>query len=74
MTETAPTVDPVDPPRPGLAWIPEGRFRMGSDGHYPEEAPVHTVEVDGFWMSRHAVTNDEFPEGKVYEAESRFSE
>jgi len=33
---------------------------MGSDHHYPEEAPVHRVAVNGFWMDRHAVTNAEF--------------
>ena len=25
---------------------------MGSDDHYPEEAPVHRVSVDGFWIDR----------------------
>jgi formylglycine-generating enzyme required for sulfatase activity len=33
---------------------------MGSDDHYPEEAPVHRVRVDGFWMDATPVTNAEF--------------
>jgi formylglycine-generating enzyme required for sulfatase activity len=33
---------------------------MGSDRHYPEEAPVHRVHVDGFWMDPTPVTNREF--------------
>src|SRR5262245_51011540 len=33
---------------------------MGSDVHYPEEAPAHEERVDGLWMQRHPVTNDEF--------------
>ena len=33
-----------------MAWVPGGTFRMGSDAHYPEEAPVHRVTVDGFWI------------------------
>jgi len=33
---------------------------MGSDRHYPEEAPVHRVAVDGFWIDRTPVTNREF--------------
>ena len=34
--------------------IPGGNFRMGSDRHYPEEAPAHRVTVDGFWIDRDA--------------------
>ena len=43
-----------------MVWIPGGTFTMGSDRHYPEEAPVRRVCVDGFWMDRHTVTNREF--------------
>src|SRR5215467_12203051 len=43
-----------------MVWIPGGTFRMGSDHHYPEEAPAHRATVDGFWMDRCVVTNAEF--------------
>jgi formylglycine-generating enzyme len=33
---------------------------MGSDQHYPEEAPAHQVAVDGFWIDRFLVTNAQF--------------
>ena len=29
------------PPAPGMVWVPGGTFLMGSDHHYPEEAPAH---------------------------------
>jgi formylglycine-generating enzyme len=45
---------------PDMAWIPGGTFLMGSDRHYPEEAPVHRVAVDGFWIDKTPVTNDAF--------------
>ena len=45
-----------------MVWIPGGTFRMGSDRHYPEEAPVHRVTVDGFWIDRTPVTNRAFRE------------
>lgn len=35
-----------------MVWIPGGTFRMGSNDHYPQEAPVHRVTVDGFWIDR----------------------
>jgi len=43
-----------------MVWIPGGTFRMGSDQHYPEEAPAHRVSVDGFWIDRTPVTNRQF--------------
>jgi formylglycine-generating enzyme len=51
---------PGAPPHPDMVWVPGGTFRMGSDGHYPEEAPVHRVTVDGFWIDRTPVTNEQF--------------
>jgi formylglycine-generating enzyme required for sulfatase activity len=43
-----------------MAWIEGGTFIMGSDVHYPEEAPTRRVRVGGFWIDRFAVTNREF--------------
>ncbi|MFM7235544.1 MAG: formylglycine-generating enzyme family protein [Cyanobium sp.] len=48
------------PPARDMVWIPGGSFLMGSDHHYPEEAPAHPVEVGGFWMDRTPVTNAQF--------------
>lgn len=45
---------------PNMIFIPGGTFRMGSDKHYPEEAPVHRVAVGGFWIDRTPVTNRQF--------------
>ena len=43
-----------------MIWIEGGRFRMGSDKHYPEEAPAQDVRVDGFWIDPRTVTNAEY--------------
>jgi sulfatase modifying factor 1 len=48
------------PSTPGMVRIPGGEFTMGSNEHYPEEAPAHRVSVDGFWMDATTVTNAEF--------------
>ena len=45
---------------PDMLWIPGGTFLMGSEDFYPEEGPVHEVAVDGFWMDRHIVINQQF--------------
>src|SRR6476646_2349222 len=44
----------------GMVRLPGGTFRMGSDKHYPEEAPAHRVTVDPFWIDRTPVTNRQF--------------
>ncbi len=44
-------------PDADMVFIPGGTFRMGSDKHYSEEAPVHRVTVDAFAMDRTPVTN-----------------
>jgi formylglycine-generating enzyme len=57
-------IQTIDPPagatHSGMAWVPAGTFRMGSDDFYPEESPVHEVSVDGFWIDRYEVTNEQF--------------
>ena len=35
-----------------LVEILAATFRMGSDDHYPEEAPAREVAVDGFGIER----------------------
>ena len=59
------------PPPEGMVWIPGGEFSMGA--HDPTEMndavgmqattdsrPIHRVYVDGFWMDRTEVTNEQF--------------
>ena len=47
---------------PGMVWIPEGTFLMGTDdvSGFPNERPAHRVHVEGFWIDNHDVTNAEF--------------
>jgi formylglycine-generating enzyme required for sulfatase activity len=45
-----------------MVWIPGGEFTMGTDEEesYHVERPAHRVQVAGFWMDEHEVTNVEF--------------
>lgn len=63
---------PPGPAPPGMVWIPGGEFYMGIDPEeftdlHPNPAPffsnawpVHKVYVDGLWMDKTEVTNEEF--------------
>src|SRR5688572_1211797 len=44
-----------------MVWLPDGKFQMGSDDPaFMDAQPVHEVNVNGFWMDEHEVTNAEF--------------
>jgi formylglycine-generating enzyme required for sulfatase activity len=54
-----------------MVWVPGGEFRMGIDpqqlpknsaipGLFRDAVPVHLVYVDGFWMDKTEVTNEQF--------------
>ena len=54
----------------GMVWIPGGEFEMGAQVNGQGSAeipmasndaePIHRVRVDGFWMDKTGVTNEEF--------------
>jgi formylglycine-generating enzyme required for sulfatase activity len=44
----------------GMKLIRGAEFLMGSDVHYPEEAPVRRATVGDFWIDEHPVTNRQF--------------
>src|SRR5450631_1638259 len=66
-----PAPAPTNAP-PGMVWIPGGEFSMGcqtpNDGictvatmqSVTDSQPIHRVYVNGFWMDKNDVTNDEF--------------
>lgn len=46
----------------GMVFVPGGKFSMGCADKTgrPDEYPLHTVKVDGFWMDETEVTNKQF--------------
>ena len=44
-----------------MTWIPGGQFWMGtSEDHMTDARPWHRVYVDGYWMDKTEVTNEQF--------------
>jgi len=47
-----------------LVWVPAGSFQMGASDseqdRFDNEGPVHTVELDGFWMGKFEVTQEQY--------------
>lgn len=52
--------EPGRPNRAGLVNLRGGHFLMGSDQGYAEERVPHEVDVSGFAIDRHEVTNAQF--------------
>jgi formylglycine-generating enzyme required for sulfatase activity/tRNA A-37 threonylcarbamoyl transferase component Bud32 len=62
-----PTAVPTAPPTEaapftieGMAFIPAGSFRQGSDNGNADEAPAHTVNLDAYFMDITEVTNEQY--------------
>ena len=53
-------VEPPEAAPAGMVWIEGGAFRMGAAEGPSDEQPLHTVELDGFWIDATEVTNREF--------------
>jgi formylglycine-generating enzyme required for sulfatase activity len=72
LPTVANTAAPDGPAPEGMVWIPGGEFSMGAadptgtDGNdvgmraTTDSRPIHRVYVDGFWMDKTEVTNQEF--------------
>jgi serine/threonine-protein kinase len=43
-----------------MVYVPAGQFMMGSAVGDPDEKPVHTVQLDGFWLDRTEVTQAQY--------------
>ena len=43
-----------------MIYVPAGDSVIGSDESLKNEAPVHTVHIDAFYMDRYPVTNEEY--------------
>jgi len=50
---------PPGPAPEGMVWIPGGEFWMGAE-EFPDAQPWHRVSVDGIWMDKTEVTNNQF--------------
>ncbi len=66
------TAVPPEPAPEGMVWIPGGEFSMGAMDPLGKDAnvvgmqattdsrPIHRVYVEGFWMDKTEVTNEQF--------------
>jgi formylglycine-generating enzyme required for sulfatase activity len=43
-----------------MVYVPGGTFQMGSADEDPDEQPVHSVTLNGFWIDRTEVTNAQY--------------
>ncbi|MGC5703054.1 formylglycine-generating enzyme family protein [Pseudomonas sp. NFXW11] len=48
------------PWRKGMRWVEGGHFTLGSDRFYAEEGPAQRVQVSGFWIDVHPVSNAQY--------------
>ena len=42
-----------------MVWVPEGSFKMGGKT-YDREKPEHEVQLEGFWLAKYPVTQEQY--------------
>jgi serine/threonine-protein kinase len=68
-----------------VVYVPSGEFSMGSNDGYSDEAPVHKVYLNGFWMDQTEVTNNMYrkcvqsgecnrPSDSIYYSDNNFDD
>ncbi len=64
LSGAPPVINSTEAPGPApveMVWIPAGEFSMGSeDPGFKDAKPVHRVKLNGFWMDKTEVTNEQF--------------
>ena len=50
----------LGPPKPDMVLIPAGEFQMGSTNGSLDEKPIHTVDLNAFYIDKYEVTNAQF--------------
>ncbi len=43
-----------------MVFVPAGKFLMGHNAGFDDEIPAHTVDLDGFWIDKYEVTNQQY--------------
>lgn len=47
---------------PEMVFVESGSFKMGSNDGYDDEAPIHTVKISGFYISKYEITVAQYRE------------
>lgn len=59
VTQAEIVSSPIGVDNSTMVWLPSGSFQMGSN-EFPDAQPIHQVQLDGFWIDEHEVTNAQF--------------
>lgn len=59
LPESEPIVAGLGSDNANMIWVEGGTFTMGSRD-FPDAQPLHKVQVKGFWIDEHEVTNAQF--------------
>lgn len=59
IANATPIVKGLGSDNANMVYVPAGSFTMGSE-EFADSQPLHDVQIDGFWIDEHEVTNSQF--------------